>query len=102
MATVLQVAPTPFSSKLVIHYIQEFGSGRFCEYDYGPDRNMKLYGTRKPPDYNLTNVITPIAILVGQEDLNAHRLVICFTLYISLIQFSHCKRKVNQIGLNGL
>ncbi|CAL8111270.1 unnamed protein product [Orchesella dallaii] len=74
LALVTQVSPTPISSKLLLHYIQELGSGRFCEYDYGSEKNLKVYGTTKPPDYNLTNVVAPIAIMFGEEDFLAHRL----------------------------
>ncbi|ODM99694.1 Lipase 3 [Orchesella cincta] len=74
LAVITQVSPTPISSKLLLHYIQELGSGRFCEYDYGTDKNLQMYNTTKPPDYNLTNVAAPIAVMFGQEDVLAHRL----------------------------
>lgn len=59
----------------MLHYLQELGSGRFSEYDYGLEKNLQVYGRKTPPDYNLTNIIAPMSVLVGQEDLLAHRQV---------------------------
>lgn len=42
--------------------------GRFQKFDYGPSKNMKLYKSRKPPEYNLSNVKTKVHIIYGTND----------------------------------
>lgn len=43
-------------------------AGRFQRFDYGPHKNLKLYNSTKPPEYNLTNVQTKVHILYGTND----------------------------------
>lgn len=43
-------------------------SGRFQKFDYGPSKNMKLYKSRKPPEYDLSNVQTNVHIIYGTND----------------------------------
>ena len=57
------------------HDAQMVRSGReknaVTYYDYGPKGNMRKYGTRTPPDYNLTNIPmheTKIALFSGSID----------------------------------
>ncbi|XP_071056613.1 lipase 3-like [Onthophagus taurus] len=42
--------------------------GRFQKYDYGPDGNLKRYGSIKPPLYNISKLTTPVAIFYGKTD----------------------------------
>lgn len=42
--------------------------GRFQKFDYGPLKNMKLYNSTKPPEYNLSNVQTKVHIIFGTND----------------------------------
>ena len=49
--------------------IQLLLSRRFQDFDYGPERNMDMYGTPNPPEYNLTRITgIPIGIFYGQTD----------------------------------
>lgn len=41
-------------------------------YDYGPEKNMKLYGEENPPKYQLKAIETPISLWYGANDLLAH------------------------------
>lgn len=70
---ITKISPSSSSMKTFFHEMQLMGSFRFCEYDNGPDRNLVVYGREDPPDYNLTNVRAPIALMVGKNDFIAHR-----------------------------
>lgn len=43
-------------------------SGAFRKYDYGKIRNFFKYGQLSPPDYNLWNIETPVAIYHAKND----------------------------------
>ncbi|XP_058830911.1 lipase 1-like [Topomyia yanbarensis] len=60
--------PAGGSMKEVLHYVQLIWSQRFAPYDYGADKNLRLYGTRTPPDYRLDRVTVPINIHYGLSD----------------------------------
>lgn len=52
-----------------IHFSQWIRTGGFRQYDYGKIKNLQIYGTETPPDYNLTNVVAPIAYYYGKHDI---------------------------------
>lgn len=52
--------PTGASLKTINHLAQMSISGRFCQYDYGPQTNMEKYGSPQPPDYQLSRVTLPV------------------------------------------
>lgn len=70
------MAPSSTGLKTWNHVLQQTGSGRFAQYDYGHVKNLEMYGNKKPPLYNLTNIQAPIALFVGAYDFLAHREVI--------------------------
>lgn len=37
-------------------------------FDYGLSRNLRLYGQKKPPPYNLKNIAAPVALFYGKGD----------------------------------
>ena len=37
-------------------------------FDYGPEKNMELYNTVGPPEYDLSSIKTPIAAYAGEND----------------------------------
>ena len=50
------------------HYGQLIESDTFSDYDFGTEKNKKMYGQKYPPQINLQPVATievPIAIFVG-------------------------------------
>lgn len=57
--------------------------GGFKPFDYGSKKNMKLYNSPTPPDYNLSGISTPMAFYVGQNDLAAGPSV---TYYLKIIK----------------
>ena len=54
--------------KEVQHYIQIIWSKRFAPYDYGPERNFELYGSKVPPEYPLDRVTVPVNFHYGLAD----------------------------------
>lgn len=54
--------------KQVVHFGHLTRYKRFCRYDYGKQKNLEIYGTETPPNYNLTNVVVPIAYYYGKAD----------------------------------
>lgn len=60
--------PAGASVKQLIHYAQEIKSGKFRKYDYGVIQNLIKYGQLTPPDYDLSNVAVPVAVLYGAND----------------------------------
>lgn len=51
-----------------MHYGQEVNSGHFRQYDHGRIGNLIHYKRISPPDYNLNNVIAPIAVYYAKDD----------------------------------
>ncbi|XP_017885792.1 lipase 3-like, partial [Ceratina calcarata] len=52
--------PAGASAKQFAHYYQLINSGDFRQYDYGKDKNLKIYNSIEPPKYNISRIITPI------------------------------------------
>ncbi|XP_075230311.1 lipase 1-like [Lycorma delicatula] len=61
--------PTGASPKTLQHLGQLSKSGRFCQFDYGPKGNLQRYGVMEPPDYNLNQVLVPVALYYGTGDI---------------------------------
>lgn len=61
--------PAGASTKTLAHYAQEMkNNGRFQQFDYGSDGNVKKYGSGSPPAYAIGNITLPIALLSGDND----------------------------------
>ena len=45
-----------------------FSDNKFQQYDYGKDGNWKKYGQYVPPQYNLSNIATSIALHYADND----------------------------------
>ncbi|XP_029167695.1 lipase 1-like [Nylanderia fulva] len=63
--------PAGSSVKTLLHYIQTFQSRKFREYDYGREKNLMMYNSVEPPDYDLSEIMVPIALLYANNDLVA-------------------------------
>ena len=46
--------PAGTSSKNIRHWMQMYNTKRLARYDYGEKKNMEIYGTKKPPIYDLS------------------------------------------------
>lgn len=45
-------------------------SGKFQHFDYGKDKNMKVYGKATPTDFDLTRIQkVPVAMITGKQDV---------------------------------
>ncbi|XP_055527064.1 lipase 3-like [Wyeomyia smithii] len=64
--------PAGASIKQFFHFGQEVTSGHFRQFDYGPENNTQIYNSVEPPDYNLTNVRTPVSIYYALNDKLTH------------------------------
>lgn len=51
-------------------------SEEFQQYDYGKKTNQKIYGSNKPPKYDLSKISAPVAMYYGLNDLLAAEKVI--------------------------
>lgn len=60
--------PAGTSVQNFVRYHQSMTSRDFIKYDYGKARNVQLYGSDKPPSYNLSAVTVPVVILYGKND----------------------------------
>lgn len=66
--------PAGISTKALVHFAQlmrtldQTGQSKFQQFDYGSEKNLFIYGTSKPPEYNLSRISTPIAIFSGERD----------------------------------
>ncbi|XP_068629049.1 lipase 3-like [Battus philenor] len=56
------------SSKTLEHFGQLILSKRFQRYDEGRIGNMQRYGTEKPPTYEVSNIVSPVLLICGQND----------------------------------
>ncbi|KAL6431781.1 hypothetical protein ACFW04_007353 [Cataglyphis niger] len=43
-------------------------SGKFRQYDYGRAKNLLIYNSMEPPDYDLANIKVPIALFYANND----------------------------------
>lgn len=43
-------------------------TGRFQRFDYGKSENLEMYGTDKPPEYNLSNIRIKLQVIYGTND----------------------------------
>ncbi|XP_019881620.1 gastric triacylglycerol lipase [Aethina tumida] len=60
--------PTPPSMKQLFHYSQFIKTGKFRQYDYRKEENLKRYNSEEPPTYNLKNITVPIAMYFSDSD----------------------------------
>lgn len=49
------------------HFVQSMLSGKFRQYDY-KKKNMKIYNSTSPPEYDLNNVKVAIYLYHGEDD----------------------------------
>ncbi|KAL6431826.1 hypothetical protein ACFW04_007359 [Cataglyphis niger] len=68
LPVILSHDPAGSSTKTLIHYLQALQTNTFRQFDYGPIRNLLMYNSAEPPDYNLTNITVPIALFYGVND----------------------------------
>lgn len=89
----LEHMPAGASYRQLLHYMQIGFIGRFQKFDFGPEENQRLYGSIEPPEYNYSNIQTPLHILYGTNDYLVPAAVrkwncnLHFKLYFKIILF---------------
>ncbi|KAF2888027.1 hypothetical protein ILUMI_18146, partial [Ignelater luminosus] len=66
---ILSNTPAGSSYKHWRHVIQVYLSGKVPKYNYGEEENLRKYGQKNPPEYNLTKITAPVALYYGVNDL---------------------------------
>ncbi|CAG9768675.1 unnamed protein product [Ceutorhynchus assimilis] len=49
------------SGRQLLHFLDNVKTGTFKKYDYGPKGNLKRYGQKEPPHYNISAITAPAA-----------------------------------------
>ncbi|KAL0273383.1 UNVERIFIED_CONTAM: hypothetical protein PYX00_006061 [Menopon gallinae] len=52
-----------------LHYLQIGNTDEFRQFDYGPVKNMELYGSDTPPLYDLERITAPLSLHYSDNDL---------------------------------
>lgn len=60
--------PAGASTKQMVHYAQLRRSKQFLQYNYGPQKNLKLYNSITPPSYKLNNVRCKVVLHYSNND----------------------------------
>ncbi|XP_025265031.1 LOW QUALITY PROTEIN: lipase 3 [Camponotus floridanus] len=69
LPVILNHFPTSASTKTLLHYAQIFDSDKFRKFDYGRVKNLLIYNSMDPPNYNLSNTTAvPIALFYADND----------------------------------
>lgn len=71
-----------------VHYAQHvMNPGIFRKFNFGNDRNLRVYNNSDPPEFNLANIRVPICLTYALNDLVSNVTVrkkkIYLTLFIS-------------------
>lgn len=73
--------PAGTSVQAINHYEQLYRNGKFQAYDYGSKVNLRKYGQKSPPQFDLSQAAgVPTALFIGSDDdladpLDANRLL---------------------------
>lgn len=73
---------------MILTNILSFTEGNFQYFDYGSKENIVRYGQEYPPQYQLQNISTPIALFYAQNDWLAGPEVKTKILFSTIEQFT--------------
>lgn len=65
---IMETTPAGCSINQMFHYLQEYNSGEFRQFDYGSIRNKKEYGSKTPPDYDVEGIDVPVYLYYSDND----------------------------------
>jgi hypothetical protein len=68
MPVVMGHFPSGTSTKNMMHFQQYTNKAEFKAFDYGQKQNIKVYGQKTPPFYNLSQITFPVHLYVGKYD----------------------------------
>ncbi|EFN63402.1 Gastric triacylglycerol lipase [Camponotus floridanus] len=54
--------PAGASAKTILHFAQVIESDKFRKYDYGRVKNLLIYHSTEPPNYDLSNITVSVAL----------------------------------------
>ncbi|XP_050302224.1 lipase 1-like [Anthonomus grandis grandis] len=57
------------SLKQAVHYVQGARSGVFRPFDFGHEKNLKIYGKTAPNPYNISATQIPVVLYYGDSDV---------------------------------
>jgi len=60
--------PAGTSRRTFIHFGQMINNGKISQYDFGKSENMKRYNAPTPPEYDVTQMETPVGLYWGDSD----------------------------------
>lgn len=64
----LKYSPAGTSVNNTEHLCQNTRAGAFREYDYGAEGNLRHYGQKEPPGYDMSKIRVPMSIFYGEDD----------------------------------
>ncbi|KAH7933563.1 hypothetical protein HPB49_013952 [Dermacentor silvarum] len=64
--------PSGASKRNVEQYAQIIRARNFVKYNYGPQRNLYLYGTVESPAYDFSRITAPVALFSARKDFFAN------------------------------
>lgn len=70
--------PCATSIQSILHFAQLINIPenlqKFTKYNYGTEKNLQLYGSAEPPEYDLRNIQTKVILIKGtKDDLSNHK-----------------------------
>ncbi|XP_020293835.1 lipase 3-like [Pseudomyrmex gracilis] len=69
LAVITGHVPAGASWKQLVHYGQGYiNAGQFRQFDYGKDKNLRMYNSTTPPHYELDKITVPIVLFSGEND----------------------------------
>lgn len=83
----LNYAPDTTSVLVLMQYAQWAKSANFCRYDYGERKNLAIYNSTKPPNYDISKVKIPSVVFYANNDVFVQPVV---SIYIYKYQFNTC------------
>jgi hypothetical protein len=63
-----ETEPSPTSSKNMMHWTQLVRSGKFHDFDFGKEMNLKKYSSEFPPLFDISTIETPMILFYGEFD----------------------------------
>jgi lysosomal acid lipase/cholesteryl ester hydrolase len=81
MPVIASHIPDGTSCRTYEHFLQTHKSGKFRQFDFGRSKNLRVYGTTKPPEYDLQKSTFPVGIFYGENDACIPPMV-CFKYFL--------------------
>lgn len=67
--------PSGLSVDALVQYAQIANSHKFRAYDHGKEKNLRIYGQKEPPDYELSKITVPVYLFHAENDFLAPKWV---------------------------